>query len=138
MIEHSTEHFYKNRKMTENISIETMSEEFKPIALEKEKYEIENRQNRKTNWNFPHDRFIIITTYMTKKGLFHLKNILKTSSAIQALIEEIKKVVFVKDESEYWNIWILIAILPLLRNQDCTLNITDKILIFRKRIACLK
>ena len=41
----------KNRPIVdENISTESLSQEFKPVALEK--YEFENRQTNKINWTF--------------------------------------------------------------------------------------
>ena len=44
--------FTNNPILTEIISMETLSEEFKPIASEN--CEFESRQNRNTNWNFSH------------------------------------------------------------------------------------
>ena len=46
-IERTANHFYKNPILTKNISMETLSKEFKPITLEK--HEFENPKNRNNN-----------------------------------------------------------------------------------------
>ena len=53
------------------------------------------------------------------------------------LIEEIMAVVFEKDESEYQYLFILIALLPLLANQDSNCDVEDNYYDIQKLIVRL-
>ena len=104
----------------------TLLQEFKPVALEN--YEFEDRRNINIKWTLSHFRTIKIPIEGTQSEIApskkHLKNI---SRSIQTLIEEFKSVVFEKDEPEYRDISIWLALLPLLVNQDYNYDV-EKIL----------
>ena len=57
LIEHITSHL-KEPIIEKYTWREILSDEFKPIAVEK--YEFENRQNRKINWTYSHVQLINI------------------------------------------------------------------------------
>ena len=96
--------------------MKTLSEESKPIALEK--YEFEKRQKKNTGWTISHVQPINIQ-------MFHLRNIQNYILLIQTLLKKFISVVFEKDESKYRDISILIALLPRLDNQYAKTNVMD-------------
>ena len=73
-----------------------------------------------------------------KKILFFQEIVKAISPSIQTLIEEIKSVVFEKDEWEYRDISILKALLPLVVNQDSKFDAKGNLLDFEKQSICLK
>ena len=57
LIEHTTNHFYKKKnKFDRKISMETLSEVFKPVASEN--YEFEKREDKNIKWTYSHVQLI--------------------------------------------------------------------------------
>ena len=110
------------------LSIATLTEEFKPIALRS--FEIANRQN-----NIFGVRILRRSEFHSKEQnqrLFKLGVIFKYKTVNSDLnwIEEFKAVVLEKNMSEYRDMSLLIALLPLLSYQDSNSNVENSFLDF--------
>ena len=104
----------KEPVIDKKVSIEKLSEEFKPVALEN--YEFEDRRNKNIKKILLHFRIIKIPIEKTQSEIILSKKHLKKTLSIQTFIEEFTFVVF--EKGEYRDILIAKALLPLLVNQD--------------------
>ena len=123
--------------LTKNISVEILSKELEPIALQKNQFE--NWHTNNINWNlFACSAHQQSSLRDTVRKCFIWESFKEMSLSIRTLIDEIKNVVFAKVEVEYQDNSTLIKILPHLVKQDSKSNIKDRFYNFREETVFFK
>ena len=119
--------FTENPIIDNNMSTETLLEEFEPVAVEK--FEFANWQKRDSNWASLHSQPIQNSLQKIMKEIVgyicHLTSE-STNPSIQTLIEKFKALLIENNELEYRNTSKLMAYLQPLANQNSNCDVKQK------------
>ena len=131
IIERTTIHFYNHLKVDKNFSMETLSEEFKPIALDfkSEEFTPMSLKIYKIRILIETFRMISLSTFSSERDnqrLFHQRNTCKTIIVNLDIDRITQKIVFEKVEWQCREKSAKLAFLTILFNQDSTSDKVNK------------